>query len=116
MLTEPRTPSDAPLGPGTPSPPAGAWVEFVVDAFVGPRNVVVRGMLGAVDDHPYARYVCTPGLSTMVLPVGARESYGYANGAFRALDAPPNDRAREASRALWRDALAHYEGRRGYTG
>lgn len=94
----------------------GTWVEFIVDAFYAPDNIIVKGLLGVVDDHPYAPYICTPGISTMILPTGKAKSFGYASSAFVPLQATPSQEDIANSTALWHRAFDVYEEKTGYSG
>jgi len=92
------------------------WVKFNTDLFIEPGHIIIEGMLGQVIYHPYAHYICTPGISTMIRPLGLDVEYGYFNLTFDALDAEPTDEEREKSEALREAAFSIYEEKHGYSG
>jgi hypothetical protein len=93
----------------------GEWVEFVSDGFIAPDNIILAGMLGRVEDDPYGYMVCTPGISTMILPCGASQPYGYFDDWHRRIDKPDDERIAR-SVELWKSAFKLFEERHGWTG
>lgn len=91
------------------------WVCFVGDAFIETNNIIIAGMIGKVSINPYG-YVYTTGISTMILPVGAGEEYGYSNDWFEVLNHNPTQEEIQYSLDLWDNAFKIFEERHGYTG
>ena len=96
--------------------PPGQWVEFTCAAFIEPDHIIINGMLGVVLDHPQSRYICTPGVSTMIRVAGSDVDYGYFNEWFVPLNRIPDDRELVESGYLWENAFPILEHVYGYTG
>jgi len=97
-----------------PSP--GTWVRFNGDHFLDPANIILDGMLGEVVTTKYSHYVCTPGISTMIRPVGMQGEFGYFNNLFTPIPEIPDEKSRRESLHLWEHAWELFEDRHGYTG
>jgi hypothetical protein len=102
--------------PFAPTHEPGTWVRFTEDQFIETDNIIIEGMLGQVIDHPHAHYICTPGISTMIRPLGLDVEYGYFNTTFTALDGEPTEDERAKSEELRKAAFSIYEEKYGYSG
>ncbi len=93
----------------------GEWVRFKVSVFIDSNYIILGGTYGVVADVPYG-YVCTPGISTMIYPVGAEEPYGCSDEWFDILESEPSEEDIAASLYIWENAFEIYEEEFGYTG
>jgi len=92
------------------------WVRFTGFYYAGPEDITVPGMLGVVlHDSMYA-YVCTPGISTMILPLGSNKAYGYFDRSFEYLGRQPTQAEQDHALELQAKAYELNEQERGWLG
>ena len=96
--------------------PPDTVVQFNVTAFIEPDNIIFAGMYGIVVEDPNVRFICTPGVSTMIQILGRSEPYGYFDNWFEGVKEEPDEEDLATSVYVAQNAFEIFEEEYGYTG